>query len=322
MTKILLIAFTILNLHAEEVLKVPSVPTSKEINENLSSPKQTCDSCLNEKKKEQKNSDKYFERFNCKATGTFEEEYLKNWQLLGKTLEEYKQEFMMAEGDGEITSKKEIADAFDMIGDVGFWWDCRRPKMLSSFKKFSNDFPDRNFETCTCPISKENILVNCGAKKNKTISAAITVFEKISIELWSMSGIYQKINAALRNDNYQKICEMMPVAKEIMNGMAKLPGYNRTVFRGGGLPLAIDKKHLPGEIVEYAGFTSTSTDIEVANKFKGTGWLFTIDLKKSCHDIQSLSQGEAEILCPPGIKFKVLDRDDVKKEMHLEEVVP
>lgn len=318
MLKIVFFLLGCLNLNAEEISSILKVPTSKKINEIVSPIKETSEN-YSSKDQVEKNGDKYFKKINCSTNGSFEENYKKSWEFIGKTLKDYEEEFSSPE-DKQITA--EDVDEFETYADInyGAWLDCRLTKLMKVLRTLPGRNPSRNYKLCKCPTSNESTpsLINCGAKE--PIINALTTFEYSSISSWSMSGIYQKINGALRSDEHDKVCQVVPIAREIMNGLEKLPSYKGVVYRGGSLPLKVEQEHQIGNVVEYTGFTSTTNDLKIANHFKNNGWLFIMNLNKSCHDIQSVSQGESEILCPPGIRFKVTNRDDSKREIFLVEV--
>ncbi len=262
-----------------------------------------------------KSGDKYFSKFSCPVINSFEDDYKRSWQFVGQTLDEYVEEFGSFK-EKEISSE-EINEFLSIPSDtLGFWIDCRYAKTLEKLRKLS-----REYQSCTCPVSNyaEPILIHCGT--NEQITAPLTRHEYMSIGAWTMSGVYQRINSALRSNDRSRICDVAPIAKEIMNGLEKLPSFKGTVYRGSSLPLKVEQEHQIGNIVEYTGLTSTTVDLDIANHFKDdSGWLFVITLKNLCKDIQSISRGEGEILCPPGIRFKVIDRDNSERIMYLEEV--
>ena len=304
------IIFNISILYANESLLIPVIPSASEIDKNLSPLKGGCEQCIDNKTSF---FDKhYFDKFNCHISDNAEDSFKKAVLAAGLTKEKYAEMKVLEEDKNP--SMKELEEIKSLLkSENGILTKCSLPKTLQSLRKNIS-----GFKFCDCGKTNTGF-VYCPRDKAPTIYLKDN--EEMALELWTSSN-YWNINGALRSKNKDSVCEMAPLVIEIMQGLAKTPSYVGTVYRGTGMPKDFEDQHQVGKIVEYSGLTSTALDEAIAKHFAGDqGWLLKINLKSACHDIQFLSQGESEILCPPGIRFKVIRKDESTKEMVLEEVV-
>lgn len=136
----------------------------------------------------------------------------------------------------------------------------------------------------------------------------------------SQSLGYQQINRLLRGqmtkfaDAENKIGWNVAQAKQdyqdhikfINEALNKLPNYEGIVFRGSKVEQKQLAKYKVGQIITEKGFTSTSSNMAVAQAFSGNVF-YTIFSKtgKAIKDFSEFS-GEDEVLFRSGTKFKVL----------------
>ncbi|MDH2068765.1 PAAR domain-containing protein [Pantoea sp. GD03673] len=130
---------------------------------------------------------------------------------------------------------------------------------------------------------------------------------------------YSAINPALRG-TAELTPQLEAFAAHATEGLQRLPAYTAETKRGiFSLPESVLNKNQIGNVVSDAGFMSTSAK----EPFMGS---ISINVKGvSGKDISFLSEfpNEAEVLYPPGTKFKVIDRvdSDGKVILNYEEVL-
>lgn len=93
-------------------------------------------------------------------------------------------------------------------------------------------------------------------------------------------------------------------------GLAALPRFAGVAYRGTSLPAAQLPRWRPGVVVADRGFASASASASVAEAFRGGGNAFLTIVGRGGADIRALSSfaHEAEVLFPPGTRFRVVDR--------------
>lgn len=107
-------------------------------------------------------------------------------------------------------------------------------------------------------------------------------------------------NVAQAKQDYQ---EHIKFINEALN---KLPNHEGFVYRGTEVDPKLLAQYKVGQIVTEQGFTSTSTNIAVAEEFSRN--VFYTILSKTGKDIKNLAEfsGEDEVLFRSGTKFKIL----------------
>lgn len=113
---------------------------------------------------------------------------------------------------------------------------------------------------------------------------------------------YVELNSALREKSSSLEC-YNPWIQLIDSALKKLPVYSGTVYRVQRNYPGMMEQHTPGSQVTYEAYTSTSKTIDGY-----AGKANFIIYSKSCVDISVLNPGESEVLCPRGMKFKILRR--------------
>lgn len=201
----------------------------------------------------------------------------------------------------------------DILSVPGFFVDCSDKQI-----PFARIREQKPYASCRCSsvLTPETTEMYCS--QNKKPALFLSRHELDAISIWSDSGAYQNINGPLRSQEKGKICPILPLVVEIEKGLLRLPTYRGTVYRGSSLPGSVLDAHRPGKTVTYSGFTSTTTDPSTAHFFGD--WFFVIHVSQSCHNIQSVTQGESEILCLPGTQFRVDSRDDTSHTITMTEV--
>ncbi len=130
-------------------------------------------------------------------------------------------------------------------------------------------------------------------------------------------NLFFVLNEVLRERNPQKMKYLQPFLAYLMSGLTKLPPESITVFRG--IPFSamdlIKQHYVQGVDVHWSAFTSTTTNLEKAQKFtqgKG-GIIMRIDVLTG-RNIKHYSAipSEDEILLSPNCRLVVV------KAVHLE----
>jgi hypothetical protein len=117
---------------------------------------------------------------------------------------------------------------------------------------------------------------------------------------------YSMLNRALRTKDADELQRLGPYIRSADQGLAGLPNYEGTVYRGAELPPSIIAKYEPGQTVTEDAFTSTSYD--ATKKFDGNV-VFEI-MSKTGKLVEFLSEfsHEKEVLLRPGAKLFVKDK--------------
>jgi ADP-ribosyltransferase exoenzyme len=116
---------------------------------------------------------------------------------------------------------------------------------------------------------------------------------------------YSTLNSALRSNDPKRVAKLSHYIDRASGGLAHLPNYVGLVYRGASPPPHVVALYVVGNVVEEAGFTSTSYVKSAA--FQGKVQ-YTI-LSKTGKKIDFLSnfKFEVEVLFAPGARFKVLE---------------
>ncbi|TDD71904.1 hypothetical protein E1262_04025 [Jiangella aurantiaca] len=123
----------------------------------------------------------------------------------------------------------------------------------------------------------------------------------------------EEMNAYLRRPA-EVPARRRPVLRRLIDdavaGLAALPRFTGVAYRGTSLPAAQLPRWRPGVVVADRGFVSASASVSVAEAFRGGGNAFITVVGRSCADIRALSSfaHEAEVLYPPGTRFRVIGR--------------
>ncbi|GMV42308.1 MAG: hypothetical protein AMXMBFR64_40240 [Myxococcales bacterium] len=136
--------------------------------------------------------------------------------------------------------------------------------------------------------------------------ASVPMDQLIAIRGYT-SEDYWKINAALRNGDPAELAKYDTYIKAAEAGLAQLPSFQGTVYRGANLPDAVLDNYVAGQTVTEHAFTSTAASPSAAF----TGNTKFVIQSKTGSDVSSLSlyKNEQEVLFSPGTKFKVLKVD-------------
>ncbi|WP_053206285.1 ADP-ribosyltransferase domain-containing protein [Jiangella muralis] len=122
-----------------------------------------------------------------------------------------------------------------------------------------------------------------------------------------------ELNAYLRRPAdvpAKRRAELRRLVDDATAGLAALPPFTGLAYRGTSLPAAQLRRWRPGVVVADRGFASASASPSVADAFRGGGNAFITVVGHSGADIRALSsfRHEAEVLYPPGTRFRVVDR--------------
>ena len=133
-----------------------------------------------------------------------------------------------------------------------------------------------------------------------------------ALVMYSMST-YRKMNAALRGNDQAKLADYKTYRLVLDSALDKLKDYKGYVKRGATTDLTRYEDHQMGATVSYPAYTSTS----VGSGF--VGHIRSLILSKTCKYIAPISMvpQEEEVLCKPGVNFKVIYRKDLKTVTHL-----
>ena len=122
--------------------------------------------------------------------------------------------------------------------------------------------------------------------------------------------IYYALNKALRNrkTSVQPFKQWQGFLYFLMRALDKLPRVQCTVYRGGLDQCTVRREYTLGRPVQWAAFSSTSTDAAAAKRFveKDVGVLMRLKVVSGC-DIAAYSYfpKENEILLGPNTRFVV-----------------
>ncbi|SDS00988.1 ADP-ribosyltransferase domain-containing protein [Jiangella sp. DSM 45060] len=122
-----------------------------------------------------------------------------------------------------------------------------------------------------------------------------------------------ELNAYLRHHTdvpKKRRAALWQLVDDAVAGVAALPRFTGLAYRGTSLPAAQLRRWRPGVVVADRGFASASASRSVADAFRGGGNAFITVVGHSGADIRALSSfpHEAEVLYPPGTRFRVVDR--------------
>ena len=174
---------------------------------------------------------------------------------------------------------------------------CESEEVISSLPEF--EFSE---DTITSDFAQKGLSFHPSPTSDGKFPCGMTKFEYSAIRYYTGSG-YSMINTALRSQNKDTNEKYKIVLKVINRGLSKIKPHKGFVRRGTYLPPAEVINHsLPGRIVNYPAFTSTSSF---------TGWNYNyrfIIYSKTCRNIAPISthQSENEVLCPAGLEFRIL----------------
>ncbi|RIQ26858.1 ADP-ribosyltransferase domain-containing protein [Jiangella rhizosphaerae] len=141
----------------------------------------------------------------------------------------------------------------------------------------------------------------------------------------------EEMNAYLRRPHdvpAGRQAELRRLVDDAVAGLAALPRFTGVAYRGTSLPDPQLPRWRPGVIVADRGFASASASVSVAEAFRGGGNALIAIVGRSGADIRALSSfaHEAEVLYPPGTRFRVVARSwDDRRECWsflIEEVHP
>jgi DnaJ-class molecular chaperone len=122
-------------------------------------------------------------------------------------------------------------------------------------------------------------------------------------------NLFMQLNNILRERNAKKMALLKPYLAYLMNGLFKLPSFEGTVYRG--IPNAalriIQDSYIAGASIHWSGFSSATTDINIARGFADKGGIIFHIL---CHTGRMVSEyshfkDEAEIMLSPNSRFVV-----------------
>jgi ADP-ribosyltransferase exoenzyme len=153
---------------------------------------------------------------------------------------------------------------------------------------------------------------------NKAGTCGLSPAELVMLKYYSDSG-YGCMNQYLRQK--EKVdADLDFLVKTLNSGLGKLPDYKGLVRRGGTLPQQIRDAHVPGAIITYDSFTSTST----SGGFGGSD-LFMI-YSDSGKPIMGFSEhtSENEVLFRSMAQFKILSvkKDGPVNQYVMKELLP
>lgn len=172
---------------------------------------------------------------------------------------------------------------------------------------------------------KELMLDESAKKSVETVAGIgkgkLTVDEAAAIHMYTTNALYQKLNAALRNQDRKSVTVYFPYLRLLLSALRKLEPCAKPLYRGVNLDLA--SQYPEGSTVTWWAVSSCTTELAVANSFGG-GTLFKIKPRTSVPiKMFSAYKNEEELVLAPGIQLKVLKVSKIgkgKTEIHLEEL--
>jgi uncharacterized protein YukE len=145
--------------------------------------------------------------------------------------------------------------------------------------------------------------------------------DRAAIDDYTGSG-YRDINGHLRNPDNPNLtpaqrAELQARADAVSEALEKLPARPGTTYRGVELNDDLLSRYQPGQVVTERGFTSTSTNPNVANQnFDGNTMMVVTGRSGRDMEAHTAVPGESEILYNQGTNFRVLSKtwdNDLKK---------
>lgn len=123
---------------------------------------------------------------------------------------------------------------------------------------------------------------------------------------------FGSINAYLRREGSYPADEAAALqarADRVSRELARLPPVPGTTYRGTDLTPQQAARYEPGQVLTEGSFTSTSTDVQVAERYTDNAF-FTVR-GQSGRDVAPFSQhpDQAEILYDQGTRFRVITRE-------------
>lgn len=161
--------------------------------------------------------------------------------------------------------------------------------------------------------------VESGSEKAELYRSALSAWERLSPShagaiLLYVGSAYRHVNSALWAGGQPAQC-IQPLTDLLTEALEKLPRFEGVVWRGLSLNAAARALYIPGATVSWPAYSSSTTDYDVAAEFADdskhpeNSVIFKIH-SKSCRDLRVLNPLESEILCLPGIKLRVVGREE------------
>jgi hypothetical protein len=119
--------------------------------------------------------------------------------------------------------------------------------------------------------------------------------------------LYYLLNAALRSREDGKFKAWTPFIYYLNKALDSLPNIETTVHKGMRNSKDHANKYDGTKIVHWSGYSSTSTDIEVAKKFAGPDGLVLVIGVLNAKNVQAYSwfgKEEAELMLSPNMEFQ------------------
>jgi len=146
-----------------------------------------------------------------------------------------------------------------------------------------------------------------------------------AILLYTANAIYKDLNKCLRDENRAKVQRYFAYLRLLFEACARLPTYQRTLWRGIGVDLS--ETYKVGSTIIWWGVSSCTSEKKVAEDFmNGCGdkaTFLTVETKTAC-DISELSfyANEAESILLPGTQLEVVcsEKKGKKAAITLKEV--
>jgi hypothetical protein len=223
---------------------------------------------------------------------------------------------------GEIFMKKLYAVIFFLIATVIF-----HQTALAT----SND--ESGFRECVDRINSEttepedyDFALDHRKRDNQTDvyknQYGLTYNDLLAIYAYSRN-VYMPVNSALWT-HHEKPYNCF--ISQLNKALRKLPDFQGVVYRGAELPVASLAQHIPGNVVTYLGFTSTSEN-DIPWLFGGTPVHLKIHAYhgKKIAPLTAAGDIEREVLFAPRTCFQVLNRKEASNknapiEIEMEEV--
>jgi hypothetical protein len=148
------------------------------------------------------------------------------------------------------------------------------------------------------------------------VDAGLTEAEQVALHLWTLDtgqeAWFRQVNQALRSGDASALRRLQPLVEAMRRGLAKLPPFEGTVYRGvkergfqGDFQQWVESLQRDATIREL-GFIGASKDLE--QKLRGRVKL--IIRSKTGKDISALSDkpGQTEVLLDAGSRFWIEER--------------
>jgi hypothetical protein len=209
---------------------------------------------------------------------------------------------LFAHGDNAPTGNRGVTASFTTQEKEQLLEECLNSEFYQHVSKDDSTLSASQFRDSAMA------LLNTPESVKAMKEHGVTLAEAVAISMYT-SQSYREINDQLRSGNPTP--EVQALGEAFTSGLAKLPSYEGTVYRGASLPESVGTQYRTGNVVQEDGIMSTTW--KSTEKFKDK---VNYDVQIECgpnssgKNIAMFSDKptECEVAFPPGVRFQVIDR--------------